>query len=154
MRLIARGIPTDQFEAYQAGGPDANGQPALVRMAEGLSNPCRHCLQIIREGDQKLVLSYRPFSTVQPYAETGPVFLHNRACPRYESEDLPAWFAQLQPAIVRGYDEDDWIRYDTGTVVAGRDLAAECLKILGNDGVAYAHIRSKFNCFQCRVDSG
>jgi hypothetical protein len=37
-------------------------------------------------------------------------------------------------------------------VVAGSDLAAECVRILTDADVAYVHIRSKFNCFQCRVD--
>jgi hypothetical protein len=41
-------------------------------------------------------------------------------CPRYESAARPDWFAFLDPAIVRGYGEDDWIRYETGEVVAGR----------------------------------
>jgi len=37
-------------------------------------------------------------------------------------------------------------------VVAGSELAAECQRILINPEVAYIHIRSKYNCFQCRVD--
>ena len=89
---------------------------------------------------------------MHPYAETGPIFLHVKFCKRYESDVLPAWFAYLQPAIIRGYDHDDWIMYETGNVVNGSDLAAECVKILSNERVAYVHIRSKFNCFQCRVD--
>ena len=41
---------------------------------------------------------------------------------------------------------------DTGDVVAGTELDAQCRKILADADVAYVHIRSKFNCFQCRVD--
>jgi hypothetical protein len=55
---------------------------------------------------------------------------------------------------VRGYGHDDWIRYETGNVVPGGELTNECKKILANDEVAYVHIRSKFNCFQCRVERG
>jgi hypothetical protein len=58
----------------------------------------------------------------------------------------------MDPAIIRGYGSDDWIRYDTGHVVAGPELDAACRRILADDTVAYVHIRSKFNCFQCRVD--
>ncbi len=151
MKFVVRGIPTTEADALRAGGPDANGQPALVRLAHGQANPCRHCLQLIAEGDEKLVLSFRPFPSAQPYAETGPIFLHNRPCSRYEAEALPSWFAFLQPAIIRGYDADDWIRYDTGNVVDGKDLTGECRRILSIEGIAYAHIRSKFNCFQCQV---
>lgn len=152
MRLAVRGIPSVHAREFRAGCPDANGQPPLHRVAEGKANPCRHCLQLIAEGDEKLVLSYRPFAHRHPYAETGPIFLHTRECPRYEGEQLPAWFAYLAPAIIRGYGRDDWIKYETGEVVAGGDLTAACRRILSNPDVAYIHIRSKFNCFQCRVD--
>jgi hypothetical protein len=152
MRLVVRGIPSEEARQLQAGGLDANGQSPLRRMAQGLANPCRHCLQLIADGDEKLVFSYRPFTELQPYAEAGPVFLHTRACTRYEADRLPDWFAYLEPAIIRGYGHDDWIKYDTGAVIPGKDLTARCHKILADPEVAYVHIRSKFNCFQCRVD--
>jgi hypothetical protein len=154
MQLSVRGIPTDEVDRIRQGAPDANGQPALRRIAEGVANPCRHCLGLIAEGDRKLVLAYRPFDALQPYAETGPIFLHEAACERYASEELPAWFVFLDPAIVRGYGADHWIRYDTGNVVPGTELAAACRRILDDATIAYVHIRSKYNCFQCRVDRG
>jgi hypothetical protein len=152
MTLRIRGIPTPQVEALRTGAPDANGQPALRRSARGGANPCRHCLGLIGDGEEKLVLAFRPFEALQPYAETGPIFLHSRACAAYDASVLPAWFAFLDPAIVRGYDADHWIRYDTGDVVRGTELAAACEKILADDSIAYVHVRSKFNCFQCRID--
>lgn len=152
MKLMVRGIPSEHAEYLWAGGFDANGQPAVVEVSEGLSNPCRHCLQLVPEGEEKLVLCYRPFPLPQPYAESGPIFLHKRACPRYEAEGLPAWFVHLTPAIIRGYGYDDWIKYESGDVVAGSELADACRKILSSADVAYVHIRSKFNCFQCRVE--
>jgi hypothetical protein len=154
MTLRVRGIPTDEVDRLRHGGPDANGQPAIRRVAEGLANPCRHCIGLIAEGETKLVLAYRPFDRLQPYAETGPIFLHADRCERYDADALPAWFDHLDPAIVRGYGEDDWIRYDTGDVVRGPDLTATCRTILADATVAYVHIRSKYNCFQCRVDRG
>ncbi|MEZ4331608.1 MAG: DUF1203 domain-containing protein [Myxococcota bacterium] len=152
MRLFIRGIPTDEFERLRAGGPDAHGLPPLLRRAEGAANPCRHCLDLIRQGEPKLVLAHRPFPRPQPYAECGPIFLHATPCRRYEREALPEWFVFLEPAIVRGYDADDWILYETGRVVPGRALEGACHAILDDPRVAYVHVRSKFNCFQCRVD--
>lgn len=154
MKLIVRGIPTERAERIRAGGPDANGQPALLRAVSGQLNPCRHCLQRIPEVEPKLVLSYRPFDAPQPFAETGPIFLHEHGCPHYEGNELPDWFALVQPALVRGYGHDDWIRYETGAVVPGEELAAACRRILENPEVAYVHIRSRFNCFLCRVERG
>jgi len=152
MQLVVRGIETETVDRIRRGSPDANGQPALARIAEGVANPCRHCLELIAEGDTKLVLSYRPFATLQPYAETGPIFLHERACERYEADALPGWFAFMEPAIVRGYGSDDWIRYETGCVVPGGEIEQTCRRILADDTIAYVHVRSKYNCFQCRVE--
>lgn len=154
MALRVRGIPTEEFERLRAGGVDANGQPPVVMKSEGGANPCRHCLGLIADGEQKLVLSYRPFDSAQPYAETGPIFLHQSACTRYESAELPRWFAFLDPAAIRGYGADNWIRYDTGRVVRGGELADAAASILKDQGIAYMHVRSKFGCFQCRVDRG
>jgi hypothetical protein len=154
MVLSVRGIPTEEFERLRAGGLDANGQAPVVMKAEGGANPCRHCLGLIADGEPKLVLSYRPFEAPQPYAETGPIFLHQTQCERYESQDLPRWFAFLDPAAIRGYGADDWIRYDTGRVVRGSELADVSASILADASIRYIHIRSKFGCFQCRVDRG
>jgi hypothetical protein len=152
MGFVVRGIDTQYVSVMRQGSNDANGQPAVRRVAHGFSNPCRHCLSLIAEGDEKLVLAHRPFSRLQPYAEVGPIFLHGESCERYESHRLPVWFAHLQPAIIRGYGEDDWIRYETGKVVPGTELASVCEEILSKPDIAYVHIRSKYNCFQCRVD--
>ena len=152
MKLSIQGIPSAEVNRLRQGGADVNGQPALIRISEGLSNPCRHCLGLIAEGEEKLVLSYRPFGSLQPYAEIGPIFLHKNPCNRYQSDKLPAWFDYLDPSIIRGYGSDDWILYPTGDVVPGADLTAACRRILEDSTVAYVHIRSKYNCFQCRVD--
>lgn len=152
MAIRVRGIETAEVEALRAGAQDANGQAALRRVAEGGANPCRHCLGLIADGEEKLVLGYRPFAALQPYAETGPIFLHARDCARYDAAAVPGWFAFLDPALVRGYDAAHWIRYDTGRVVPGAEIAAACEAILADPAIAYVHVRSKFNCYQCRVE--
>lgn len=58
----------------------------------------------------------------------------------------------MDPAVIRGYDDNDWIRYDTGVVVPGAELDAMSRKILSDDSIAYVHIRSRYGCFQCRVE--
>jgi len=150
--LWIRGIETGEHARLLGGGLDDNGQPPLRRIAEGPANPCRHCLELIAPGDEKLVLAHRPFPERQPYAETGPIFLHAKSCARYEAGELPGWFAFLDPAAVRGYDRGDWIVYETGAVVRGAEIGAACARILARPDIAYAHVRSKFGCFQCRVD--
>ncbi len=152
MTIRFRGIPTDRFERLRLGGLDANGQAPIAMKAEGGANPCRHCLGLIADGETKLVLSYRPFDEPQPYAETGPIFLHQTACAHYDDEQVPPWFHFLDPAAIRGYGADNWIRYETGRIVRGIELAEAVNSIFADAAIAYVHIRSKFGCFQCRVE--
>jgi hypothetical protein len=36
--------------------------------------------------------------------------------------------------------------------VRGSEIAAECAAILADPSIAYVHVRSKYGCFQCRVE--
>lgn len=150
--LRVQGISSAEVSWLQERGLDANNQTPLAMISDGKSNPCRHCLGLIAKGDALLLLAYRPFDELQPYAETGPIFLHQEACEHYDSPAMPEWFDYFEPAIIRGYSEQHYIRYDTGKAIAGKALASACQDILSDASVAYVHIRSKFNCFQCRVD--
>ena len=79
-------MPSEQAHAYWAGGADANGQTPERHVSDGDGVPCR-----VTEGDPYLILAYRPFPNIQPYAEVGPVFLHAKPCARHpEAAALPA----------------------------------------------------------------
>jgi hypothetical protein len=152
MTLAFTGIATSWCDGIRCGRADANGQQAVLRTRVGSAGPCRHCLELIADEESKLVLAYRPFDRLHAFAETGPIFLHAWPCRRYESATAPAWFHLLDPAIVRGYDDNDGMRYDTGSVVRGEEIMRACQAILDDATIAYVHVRSKYNCFQCRVD--
>ena len=152
MNILVQGILTSEVIRLRNGGEDAHGFHPEVHVTTGSANPCRHCLQLIEEGEKKLVLAYMPFSKRQPYAEVGPIFLHQSDCPHYSANEFPGWFSFLDPAILRGYDENDWILYETGTVVNGPEIEGACINILKNKEVKYIHVRSKYNCFQCKVE--
>lgn len=150
MRFVA--IPTGQARAYQAGGPDANGQVPERRQAEGAGNPCRHCLKMIPEGAGMLVLAHRPFPAPQPYAEVGPIFLCADPCEAGGGEGLPEMLA-APDYIVRGYGADDRIVYGTGGVVATDRIGVRVGQLFADPRVAYVHVRSaRNNCYQCRID--
>lgn len=152
MAITFTAMPTDQARAYQAGGADAYGMVPERRLAEGQGNPCRHCLAMIPEGAGMLILAHRPFPALQPYAETGPIFLCADPCARGGGADLPAMLA-APDYILRGYSADHRIVYGTGAVVATARLAEEAEARLADPRVAYLHVRSaRNNCFQCRID--
>lgn len=150
MRFVA--IPTETVRAYQAGRADANGQVPERKRAEGTGNPCRHCLGMIPEGAEMLVLAHRPFPAPQPYAELGPIFLCADPCAAGGGEALPEMLA-APDYIVRGYGADDRIVYGTGGVVATAMIPARAGELFSDPRVSYLHVRSaRNNCYQCRID--
>lgn len=144
-------LPTDAVRALQSGGPDAYGLTPERRISDG-GNPCRHCLRMIPEGAPMLVLAFRPFPALQPYAETGPIFLCADACAPGRGDAMPEILASPD-YILRGYGPDDRIVYGTGAVVATASIPAEAEARLADPRVAYVHVRSaRNNCYQVRID--
>lgn len=144
-------LPTVAVRALQAGGPDAYGLPPERRISDG-GNPCRHCLRMIPEGAPMLVLAFRPFPALQPYAETGPIFLCAEACEAGSGDTMPEILASPD-YILRGYGPDDRIVYGTGAVVETGRIPAEAQARLDDPRVAYVHVRSaRNNCYQLRID--
>ena len=156
MRPIFKALPTEAVRALQAGSPDAYGMKPERKISDGDGVPCRHCLENVDAGEAYLVLAYRPFPQLQPYAETGPIFLHARRCERAaETDMLPELFGRTAAYIVRGYDAGDRIIYGTGAVVPTADIPGRAAELLARGDVAYLHMRSaKNNCYQCRIERG
>lgn len=145
-------LPTQTVRTLQEGGPDAYGHLPERRVSDGQGVPCRHCLRQVPAGRGYLILAHRPFPALQPYAETGPIFLCADACEAGGGAELPAMLASPQ-YIVRGYGADDRIVYGTGRVVATPLIPGRCEGLLAREDIAYVHIRSAANnCFQCRVE--
>lgn len=148
-------MPTADAENLWNGGADAYGRLPETMNSDGPGHPCRHCLKNIETGDALLVFAYRPFPELQPYAETGPVFLHKQPCARYAAtEVMPPVLTTSRDFILRGYGENDRIVYGTGAVTDIADITAYAGQLLDRSDVAYVHVRSaRNNCFQCRIDA-
>ena len=146
-------LPTEAVRALQRGGQDANGQIPERRISDGGGTPCRHCLRLIPAGRPYLVLAWRPFRAIHPYAELGPIFLCAEECVNGSSVDeLPAFLAS-ERYIARGYDAGERIVYGTGQITATGDIIEYCRDLLGRDGIAFAHVRSATNnCYHVRVE--
>jgi hypothetical protein len=152
VRFIA--MPTSTAESYWKGMPDANGQPPERHVSDGSGNPCRHCLEDIAQGEPFLILAWCPFPAAQPYAETGPIFLHAEPCKRHgEAAAMPSMFGNRKRFLLRGYGRDDRIVYGTGQIVPAKELESTARALLGRDDIAYLHLRSgSYNCYQCRIE--
>jgi len=147
-------MPTEEARHFQKGGADAYGLPPERRISDGSGVPCRHCLQDVEKGEAYLVLAYRPFPALQPYAETGPIFLHAEPCQRAaDVATTPAMLMRRKAHLIKGYGTDDRIIYGTGQVVASGELEGAAAAVLAREDVAYVHVRSALNnCFTCRID--
>jgi len=147
-------MPNQEAEAFWAGGPDANGQKPEVHISDGSGVPCRHCQEDVIEGKSYLILAYRPFPEAQPYAETGPIFLHAEPCARYEENGrTPESYLKYESYLLKGYGADDRIVYGTGQHVPPKNMRDAVARIFERDDVRYVHVRSSLNnCFTCRID--
>jgi hypothetical protein len=148
-------MPTADAEALWDGGVDAYGFLPEKQLSDGPGHPCRHCLGNIDAGETVLVLAYRPFPALQPYAETGPIFLHGKPCRRYEAEEIqPPVLETSRDYILRGYGHDDRIVYGTGAVTLREDVRSYAAELLDRDDIAYVHVRAaRNNCYQCRISA-
>ena len=150
--IIFTAMAADEADAFRNGKPDANGQVPERHHTTG-TLPCRVCLGHIKDGETALLLSYRPFPEPQPFAETGPIFIHAESCSPAESHGrLPAMF-DSPDYIIRGYSHDNRIVYGTGAVTPTEKIVQRAEDLLARDDIAYVHVRSaRNNCYQCRID--
>ncbi|MDP9837886.1 hypothetical protein J2T09_002646 [Neorhizobium huautlense] len=153
MTITFTAMPTDYAENLRNGGTDAYGNPPETATSDGPGHPCRHCLKNIDAGEAFLILAHRPFPSLQPYAETGPIFLHAKSCERYEATEVLPPMLQSPEYIVRGYGADDRIVYGSGAVTPTTEITDRAKMLLAREDIAYLHVRSaRNNCYQCRID--
>ncbi len=147
-------MPTSEARSFQAGAADAHGQEPERHISSGSGVPCRHCLRDVAEGEAYLILAYRPFPELQPYAETGPIFLHADPCERSQGQhETPPMLMKRAAHLIKGYGRDDRIVYGTGKIVTSPELSSSAAAILERSDVAYVHVRSALNnCYTCRID--
>lgn len=153
MSIQFKALPTEAVRALQRGGLDAYGRAPEHQISDGDGVPCRHCMKNIAAGEGYLIVAYRPFPQLQPYAETGPIFLHAKECERAADGDALPEMLESSDYIVRGYGEDDRIVYGSGAVTPKAQIAARARTLFARDDIAYIHVRSAWNnCYQCRIE--
>lgn len=152
MTIQFHGLPTDQVRTAKQTGRDAYGLAPELHLSDGSAYPCRHCLGETPMGQDYLILAWRPFETLNPYAETGPIFLCAGDCPAHRpSSELPA-ILRSPRYLLRGYDADERILYGTGQIVETTGIPDCAHQLLNDTRIAFVDVRSASNnCFQCRV---
>lgn len=156
MPLSFEAMDSATVAALRAGRPDANGQPAeRGAVSSGRGEPCRHCLDLVPEGEEFLILAHRPFPELQPYAESGPIFLCAEDCTRWAGEGVPPILKTNPDYLLKGYTADYRILYGTGRIVPQPEVEAYASNLLADPRVAFVDVRSaRNNCFQLRIRRG
>lgn len=145
-------MPSDDANHFWRRGVDAYGRLPEHAISDGTGIPCRHCLQMVAAGEAYLILAYRPFAGINPYTETGPIFLHAARCQRPAMQEALPDILDSDCYLLRGYSIADRIVEGTGGVVKTTEIRARAAQLLDNPNVAFVDVRSAANnCFQCRI---
>lgn len=147
------GMPAAEADAYRGGALDANGQKPETAVSDGTA-PCRCCLKLIKDGEPMLVLAYRPFQTIQPYAEIGPIFICAKHCHLDDTSSVPD--VLVSPTyLLKAYSHDERIIYGTGQITPRGEVPAYADALLARSDVAFVDLRSALNnCWQVRMTRG
>lgn len=149
--ITYNGMPQADADALRAGGLDAYGNAAERAISDGEGNPCRCCLKHIPKGADMLIAAYRPFGALQPYAETGPIFLCADACQNMAAA-FPEVLASSPDYLLKGYSPDERIVYGTGQITPSEQIEDYAANLLERPDVAFVDVRSaRNNCWQVRI---
>jgi|SRR5450830_1936997 hypothetical protein len=143
-------LPGEIVARVRAERIDSAGH-AVVSRLDGERHQCRACLRLTNSDEPVLLISHSPFESRQPYAERGPVFIHERECtPPPDPTAYPAEFPH-HDVVLRAYNGKDEI--EGAQLVGPRDVEEVIGTLLANPGVAYIHARnSAYGCYMFRID--
>ncbi|KAK2756000.1 hypothetical protein FQN54_005798 [Arachnomyces sp. PD_36] len=118
---------------------------------EESSAPCRRCLQDGKVGEEMVLTPYDPFLDTSPYSGLGPIFVHRKACERYECDGSVPDQQRRRLLSVRAFDEKHML---VGfAVTEGKDLAEKAEGLFKDLGAEYLHAHyAGPGCFAVRVD--
>ena len=149
-RVVA--IPTEVAEHVRRTGKSPNyGFPAHREVAAGRA-PCRHCLQLIRQNQEELLLfTYDPFRELGQPPLPGPVYIHAEKCLRHPDGDaIPeAYHGRL--LTLEGFGTDRALLKEIR--VSGGEEQKVAEELFNDSGVHYVNVRStEAGCFLFRLE--
>lgn len=141
--------------------PTAVAEEARQRAAHGAADhktsvveseraaPCRHCLTWAQPGERVILFPYQAIPSHQPYAESGPIFVHAEACARYSSpNEFPRELRKAR--VIRAYNHENEIVNAEVVDGAPEETAA---RLLQDDAVCFLHVRSaSHGCYTFKVE--
>ncbi len=118
------------------------------------SGPCRSCLRQTQPGEERLLFSYAPVGSDNPYNEVGPVYIHAHACTPYkEVNNFPADVKNGRlpiPLVLRAYNKEG--RMIAAKQVGEQDAETIIGQLFENQSIETIHIRNaEVQCFIAAV---
>jgi len=149
-------IETATAERWRATGRDDRGLPLHRRVVDGPGFPCRHCLRLGMPGEVMLLGSYSLPHPRGVYWTPSPIFLHERACARFGTEDEIAPIVLANGIVsVRSYDAEEMCLYDLGAISEGAQVAPILERALADPRARFINIHTaRPGCLLCRVEKG
>jgi Protein of unknown function (DUF1203) len=145
-------IPSDVADAVRSTGKAPGyGFPAHREIAAGRA-PCRHCLRLIRKGEEELLLfTYDPFRETGEPPLPGPVYIHAETCQRDTGRrSIPEEY-RGRPLTLAAYGKDRKLLREERLDGGGEEQMAEALFALSD--VNYIHVRStEAGCYLFRLE--
>jgi hypothetical protein len=124
---------------------------AVQARRDAARHQCRLCLTLTAPEEPYLALSHQPFDSPGPFAERGPVYLHERECEPYRDASVyPPEFPRRE-VVLRAYGHDHEI--EDARLPGERPVEDVIAELLADERVAYLHARNAaYGCFMFRID--
>jgi len=147
-------IETETAARWRASGLDDRGQALHRRIVDGPGFPCRYCLELGEPGEVMLLGSYALPHPQGVYGAPSPIFLHERACARFEAADEIAPIVLAKGIVsVRSYDAAEMCLYDLGAVSEGPEVAPLLARAVADPRARFINIHTaRPGCLLCRVE--
>jgi hypothetical protein len=143
-------LPSEIADAARRGAQAGASDHAVISVDSPTGYPCRHCLQWAQPGEQVVLFPYASIPSGRPYAESGPIFVHAEACPRYAATDeYPENFRSHR--VLRAYNSDNDM---IDAVVVSDDQPEEVIeKLLQNPETDFLQARSVTRgCYTFKIE--
>ena len=143
-------LPSDVARLARESRRDEFGNRLSV-LRDGERHQCRSCLALSQPDEGVILLSYQPFPSRQPYAEVGPIFIHERDCQPYaDMHAYPPDFPH-RAVVLRAYNDADQIV--AAEPVMERGVEKVIAEMFTDRAIAYLHARNLgYGCYMFRAE--
>jgi len=143
-------LPADIAHAAREAARRGARDHAIIEVDSPHSAPCRHCLRWAHPHERVILFPYASIPAGRPYAESGPIFVHEQSCEAYgATATYPSDFRQGR--VLRAYDSQD--NMIDAVVVDREDTEAVIAQLFANPEAAFLQARSVTRgCFTFRIE--